>query len=150
MGEAARARQPVLVGYSGGGSDSEAVLERAVGAAEVRGVPLHVVRVIVESLAMQTGQLRQLQASRAQARAELTELEERLSLADVQVDLIVTTSKTPGEVLREEAATHDAGLLVIGLRQRSRVGKFLLGSTSQELLLGVDCPVLAVPVDPEG
>jgi nucleotide-binding universal stress UspA family protein len=38
----------------------------------------------------------------------------------------------------------DATLLVIGIRHRSMVGKMLMGSTAQTLLMDCPCQVLAV------
>ncbi|HEV7169160.1 MAG TPA: universal stress protein [Micrococcaceae bacterium] len=40
----------------------------------------------------------------------------------------------------------DASLIVIGLRKRSNVGTFIMGSQAQRILLQVDRPVLAVKV----
>lgn len=37
-----------------------------------------------------------------------------------------------------------ASLLVIGLRRRTPVGKLVMGSVAQDILLSVSCPVLAV------
>ncbi|GAB2482441.1 universal stress protein [Promicromonospora xylanilytica] len=42
------------------------------------------------------------------------------------------------------AEQHDATLIVIGLRRRSTVGKFIMGSVAQRILLQADHPVLAV------
>lgn len=42
------------------------------------------------------------------------------------------------------AEKHDASLIVIGLRRRSTVGKFIMGSVAQRILLQAEQPVLAV------
>jgi nucleotide-binding universal stress UspA family protein len=47
------------------------------------------------------------------------------------------------EVVRV-AGKVDASVIVIGLRRRSPVGKLLMGSTEQRILLDADRPVLAV------
>jgi nucleotide-binding universal stress UspA family protein len=47
----------------------------------------------------------------------------------------------------EVATKEQADLIVIGLRRRSPVGKLILGSNAQRILLDADCPVLAVKAD---
>jgi nucleotide-binding universal stress UspA family protein len=50
----------------------------------------------------------------------------------------------PAEDLVAVAEEHGADLLVIGLRRRSPVGKLILGSQAQRVLLDAPCAVLAV------
>jgi nucleotide-binding universal stress UspA family protein len=51
---------------------------------------------------------------------------------------------TPTQDLLEVARQYGAEMIVIGIRRRSPVGKMILGSNAQEILLDADCPVLAV------
>jgi nucleotide-binding universal stress UspA family protein len=53
----------------------------------------------------------------------------------------------PADDLVNVAGDVDAELLVIGLRRRSPVGKLILGSNAQRVLLDAPCPVLAVKAD---
>ncbi|MFY0408887.1 universal stress protein [Solicola sp. PLA-1-18] len=62
---------------------------------------------------------------------------------DVEVRQVRHASSAAEAVL-DVVRAEEASLLVIGLRHRSVVGKFLLGSTAQTLLLDAPCHVLAV------
>lgn len=48
------------------------------------------------------------------------------------------------EEILKAADGHQARLVVLGIRHRTPVGKLILGSTSQRVLLEAQCPVLAV------
>ena len=54
----------------------------------------------------------------------------------------------PADQLLRVAHEANAELIVIGLRPRSPVGKFILGSSAQTVLLQAECPVLAVKAAP--
>ncbi|MDX6297734.1 MAG: hypothetical protein QOI51_1591 [Nocardioidaceae bacterium] len=50
----------------------------------------------------------------------------------------------PAEDLVAVAVEVSAEIIIIGLRRRSPVGKLILGSNAQRVLLDAPCPVLAV------
>lgn len=72
-------------------------------------------------------------------------LESRLQSAGITFELVqpVGGHDAAQEVLTA-AEDHDADLIVIGLRKRSPVGKMIMGSTAQRILLQATCDVLAV------
>lgn len=63
---------------------------------------------------------------------------------DVQAEVLEPSGDDVTEFLLETARSRSARLLVIGLRRRSPVGKLILGSHAQRILLDADCPVIAV------
>ena len=56
----------------------------------------------------------------------------------------------PADEVINAAESAKADFIVIGLRRRSPVGKLLLGSNAQRVLLDASCPVLAVKAEPIG
>lgn len=52
--------------------------------------------------------------------------------------------KSAVEEIQALVESMQVSVLIIGLRKRSPVGKLIMGSVAQELLLSIPCPVLAV------
>lgn len=50
----------------------------------------------------------------------------------------------PGEDLVEFAQANPVDHIVIGVKRRSKVGKILMGSTAQYVIVKAQCPVVAV------
>ncbi|MFD5087164.1 universal stress protein [Kitasatospora sp. NPDC058406] len=74
----------------------------------------------------------------------------RRDLADLGIASEVRQTvggRDAAEEIVEVAASPEISLVVIGLRKRSAVGKFVLGSSAQRILLDSPCPVLAVKAD---
>ena len=80
--------------------------------------------------------------------AELDEVRARVEEAGVDVDVRhPETGLEAAEDLLSIADEVGAELIVIGLRRRTPVGKLILGSNAQRILLDAHCPVLAVKAD---
>src|SRR3954454_15582565 len=80
--------------------------------------------------------------------AELEDVRARVAEAGVAVDVRhPETGLDASEDLLKIAEEVAADLVVIGLRRRTPVGKLILGSNAQRILLDASCPVLAVKSD---
>jgi nucleotide-binding universal stress UspA family protein len=78
-------------------------------------------------------------------REEFVQLETRLAGEGITYRLVeYARGKSPAEDLLTAVEEEQADLLVIGIRRRSAVGKLVLGSNAQTILLQATCPVLAV------
>ena len=79
---------------------------------------------------------------------DLTGLEARLKESGLEYEVRqLVRGYEPAEDLISIAETSGAELIVIGLRRRTPVGKLILGSNAQRVLLDAPCPVLAVKAD---
>ncbi|HSE70031.1 MAG TPA: universal stress protein [Nocardioidaceae bacterium] len=80
---------------------------------------------------------------------QLEQLTARLAGEGVKHDLVhAVRGRDAAEEILAAAEEHRADLIVIGLRRRTPVGKLLMGSTAQRVLLEARCPVLAVKAPP--
>ncbi|MDQ0620721.1 universal stress protein [Arthrobacter globiformis] len=76
---------------------------------------------------------------------DISALTERLDREGIEHLVLqpVRGNDAANEVL-EAAEKYRAELIVIGLRRRTPVGKLIMGSAAQQILLEASCPVLAV------
>ncbi|MEN3321998.1 MAG: hypothetical protein V7643_5400 [Mycobacterium sp.] len=127
----------IVVGYSADPFGRTA-LEHGIAEAKLRGTTLRVVN--------PTSGEAYVDAHFAQPH-EVHDIEERLANCGVEFELTQPVGVDIAEELLKAMQRADAELLVIGIRHRSPVGKLLLGSVSQQLLLECPKPVLAVKPD---
>jgi nucleotide-binding universal stress UspA family protein len=120
--------------------EGEAAVEQGIAEARLRNATLIVVN------SHRGGREFDDDAS-VQSDRDLTALEAKLkeSGLDYEVRQLVRGFE-PAEDLIGIAESSGAELIVIGLRRRTPVGKLILGSNAQRILLDAPCPVLAVKV----
>ena len=76
---------------------------------------------------------------------EVEQIEAELAAKGIQAEFkqYVRGNNAVDEI-NDMVESRDISLLIIGLRRRTAVGKLLLGSVAQEILMTVSCPVLCV------
>jgi nucleotide-binding universal stress UspA family protein len=125
----------IVVGFSAT-PPGRAALTAAVGEARLRGQPLLVIN-----------------SSRGDAYADPRYAQQadwdwvRATLDEAGVEFSVRQEmrgREPSEEILDVLAEVDASLCVIGIRKRSAVGKMLLGSNANKILMESPCPVLSV------
>ena len=75
---------------------------------------------------------------------EIVALRERLLAAGVEVEIRHDVVPDVAEAVVDTAAEVQADLVVVGVRRRTPVGKMLLGSVAQRVILDARCPVVAI------
>lgn len=123
---------PVVAGFIPT-AEGRAALDSAIEEAQLRGT-----RLVVVVHASRNAEAPTIEAAVDEAR-------DRLEQTDVAHEVRhVQRGKDVAEDLVQLAEELQAELIVIGLRRRSPVGKLILGSNAQRILLDAPCPVLAV------
>lgn len=126
---------PVIVGFVPT-KEGRAALDAAVVEARSRGSRLLVVNASTGAASAD---------NRYVDGAQLTDLRAELDASGLDYEIShAVHRKDPAEVLVDLAEQTNAELIVIGVRRRTPVGKLLLGSQAQQVLLDAECPVLAV------
>jgi nucleotide-binding universal stress UspA family protein len=78
---------------------------------------------------------------------ELAVIDEELSKEGITYSIHnFVRGNSPAEDIVEAARDLGGELIVIGLRQRTSAGKFLLGSNAHDVLMTAPCPVLTIRV----
>jgi len=130
----------IIVGYVPK-PEGRAAIHRAAAEAKLRNLKMIVVNSAKDGREFDTVEARRLEEAMSKVRHELEqsgvgfELRQLVRGMDVAEDLIAVAEETGAE------------MIVIGLRRRSPVGKLILGSNAQTILLDAPCPVLAVKAE---
>ncbi len=130
----------IVVGYVPS-PEGEAALDRAVEEAQLRGSSLLVVN---SQRGGRTADYEEVALTNEQVQA----IHDRLHAAGIEHDVRgLIRGNDPADDLVAIADEASAEMIVIGLRRRTPVGKLIMGSNAQRILLDANCPVLAVKRD---
>ncbi len=136
---------PIVVGVKGS-PDGISALNRATEEALRRGEMLHLVGFV--QMPIYEPSAARGQELLAERRTALEKIAQQVVSVPHEVHVPFGVHE-PSEAILRVAETVRANLIVIGVRRRTIVGKFLLGSTVVDVLQNAHCDVLAVHTSTE-
>ena len=127
----------ILVGYDGTNSAKEA-LNLAKSHAKVLDASVQVVTSMQKGTESQRKEIEQAERGLEYAK---TLFEEDGIACDTH---LLIRGLSAGEDLVEFADENEIDEIIVGVKRRSKVGKLLMGSTAQYVILQAQCPVVTV------
>ncbi len=127
----------ILVGYDGTNSAKEA-LNLAKSHAKMFGASVDVVTSMQKGTEQQREEIEQAERGLEYAKSLFED-------SDITCNThLLIRGLSAGEDLVEFAAEIQADEIIVGVKRRSKVGKLLMGSTAQFVILQAGCPVVSV------
>jgi nucleotide-binding universal stress UspA family protein len=127
----------ILVGYDGTNSAKEA-LNLAKEHAKAFGGSVDIVTSMEKGTESQREDIEQAERGLEYAKSTFED-----SNLDCSTHLLIR-GLSPGEDIVEYAAENQMDEIIVGVKRRSKVGKLLMGSTAQYVILQAGCPVVTV------
>jgi len=127
----------ILVGYDRTNSANDA-LELAKDHAMAFDAKVHVVTSMVGANKNQYDDFQRAELGLEYAKALLEENNIKCATH------LLTRGLLPGEDLVKFAEDNQINEIIVGVRRRSKVGKLLMGSTAQHVILNAPCPVVSI------
>ena len=127
----------ILVGYDGTNAAKEA-LSLAKEHVKAFGGSVNVVTSMEKGTESQSEEIEQAERGLEWAKSVFEEND-----IDCETHLLIR-GLMPGEDIVQFAEENEADEIIVGVKRRSKVGKLLMGSTAQYVILKAKCPVVSV------
>ncbi len=127
----------ILVGYDGSNA-AKAAMDLALKSAQAFQATVSVVTSMVKGTEENQKEIEQAERGLEYAQSFFEK-----SNIDCKTHLLIR-GMSPGEDLVKFAQDNSISQIFIGVKRRSKVGKLLMGSTAQYVILNAPCPVMTI------
>ncbi len=127
-----------IVGYKRGTNQAENLLELALKRAQLFNATVSIVTIMPEGMEKDQDLI-------TETKADLEKAKTHFDRKDIPCEShLLIRGIDPGDDLVNFAKKTQADEIIIGVKNRTKVGKLLLGSTAQAVVLNAPCPVVTM------